>query len=809
MQSNVLGEIITFYSYKGGAGRSMALSNVACILAEKALEGNNVLMIDWDLEAPGLHRFFHDKFTERTQKLNECTEELSNYPGLIDLFEELESLIPNGNCDSIEEAEKSAYDLIENVDLEKYVIKTDIPNLSLLKAGCFDDRYSNRINTFNWENLYKRSPYLFSSLAEKLRRCYKHILIDSRTGYTDISGICTTLMPQKLVIVFTPNRQNYGGVLEIVRRAIKYRRNSEDLRPLLVYPLPSRIESSRDDLRTEWRFGEKKKDIEGYQPMFEELFKEIYGLPECNLNAYFEEVQIQQSPDFAYGEEIAVIVEGTADRFSLSESYKIFADWLIRSAIPWQRSVPDLFSKIPISAEEKLRNKNFLFNIGILLSENGSVEEAIEFYNQALKISKYDGDRQNEGISLAGLGNAYRQKGDYEKSLIYYSRALEIIEKVVGQKDNDFINISTSLASLYREMGEYEKALLLNQKILEINEMVNGSQHPSNAAILNNLALLYVNIGDYEKALRLYLNALEIIERVMGSQHPDVATAINNLAGLYEIIGDYEKALLFHKRALDIREKVRGSNHLDIANSLNNLALLYGKMGEYEKALPLFQRAIEIFEKLLSPYHPDIAKILSNLAGLYTNIGEYEKALPLYQKALEINETALSPHHPDVATSLNNLALLYYHMGEYEKALPICQKALEINGTVLNEYHPSIAATLNNLALIYEKMGEYGRAILFCQRAYEIFEKVLSPHHPDVAITLSNLAELYRKMGDYEIALSLQLNALEKIEKVLGPQHPSVKTTLNNLARLYEDLGDHEKAISIYQRIGKNSNYQK
>src|SRR6267378_2203150 len=48
--------IITFYSYKGGTGRSMALANVAWILAS---QGNRVLMVDWDLEAPGLHRYVH------------------------------------------------------------------------------------------------------------------------------------------------------------------------------------------------------------------------------------------------------------------------------------------------------------------------------------------------------------------------------------------------------------------------------------------------------------------------------------------------------------------------------------------------------------------------------------------------------------------------------------------------------------------------------------------------------------------------------------------------------------------------------
>jgi len=43
--------VVTFYSYKGGVGRSMALANVAALLARW---GRRVLIIDWDLEAPGI-----------------------------------------------------------------------------------------------------------------------------------------------------------------------------------------------------------------------------------------------------------------------------------------------------------------------------------------------------------------------------------------------------------------------------------------------------------------------------------------------------------------------------------------------------------------------------------------------------------------------------------------------------------------------------------------------------------------------------------------------------------------------------------
>jgi Mrp family chromosome partitioning ATPase len=57
-----MSRIITFYSYKGGTGRSMALANVAWILASA---GKRVLTIDWDLEAPGLHRYFQPFLTDK------------------------------------------------------------------------------------------------------------------------------------------------------------------------------------------------------------------------------------------------------------------------------------------------------------------------------------------------------------------------------------------------------------------------------------------------------------------------------------------------------------------------------------------------------------------------------------------------------------------------------------------------------------------------------------------------------------------------------------------------------------------------
>src|SRR4051794_22834765 len=69
-----MGQIITFYSYKGGVGRSSALANTAVLLARW---GFRTLIVDWDLEAPGLEVFYKDFIDVRS---------VSSKGGVVDLL---------------------------------------------------------------------------------------------------------------------------------------------------------------------------------------------------------------------------------------------------------------------------------------------------------------------------------------------------------------------------------------------------------------------------------------------------------------------------------------------------------------------------------------------------------------------------------------------------------------------------------------------------------------------------------------------------------------------------------------------------
>jgi len=161
-----------------------------------------------------------------------------------------------------------------------------------------------------------------------LRSRFAAVLIDSRTGISDTSGFCTALMPDKLVAVFGPNQQNLK-IIEVVEAALEFRRMSDDLDPLIVFPLASRFDQS--DL---FALGQS---LNTFQDEFTVMFTRAYDLQECDLEAYFRENVLLYVPYYSYDEKRVAVESNDRDYMgSLKRAYETFAGWLMRSDPPWK-----------------------------------------------------------------------------------------------------------------------------------------------------------------------------------------------------------------------------------------------------------------------------------------------------------------------------------------------------------------------------------------------------------------------------------------------------------------------------------------
>ncbi|WP_239347056.1 KGGVGR-motif variant AAA ATPase [Frankia sp. Cj5] len=274
------GKIVTFYSYKGGTGRTMALANIAWILASN---GRRVLVVDWDLEAPGLHRYFHPFLVD---------PELAGSTGVMDMVWDyaLATLDTQGDP-SPGWHEPYADVLNHTVSLRGFE-----PGgvLSLLPAGRQDDAYGAKVNSFDWSSFYdKRGGGAFvEAMKQSMAAQFDYVLIDSRTGLSDTAGICTVQLPDILVTCFTFSTQSIAGTAAVVE-SVRRQRGERDI---TIWPVPMRVEDG------ETAKLEASRDLARIH--LDHLLKD---LDENARDRYWGAVEVPYKTLYAYEETLATV----------------------------------------------------------------------------------------------------------------------------------------------------------------------------------------------------------------------------------------------------------------------------------------------------------------------------------------------------------------------------------------------------------------------------------------------------------------------------------------------------------------------
>lgn len=179
---------IVFYSIKGGVGRSTALAALAWKLAQ---EGKKIIVLDMDLESPGLSSML-------------LPEEGRPAYGMTDWL--VEDLLDNG--DSVFDYTVARSDLSGAGDLHvipahgkdpgEYIAKLGRAWMPKADAGGNREAWAKRLNRFLTGIEAKYNPDVF--------------LIDSRAGIDSVAAACVTEMKAEAVLLFAnDNRQTWIG----------------------------------------------------------------------------------------------------------------------------------------------------------------------------------------------------------------------------------------------------------------------------------------------------------------------------------------------------------------------------------------------------------------------------------------------------------------------------------------------------------------------------------------------------------------------------------------------------------------------
>jgi tetratricopeptide (TPR) repeat protein len=303
------------------------------------------------------------------------------------------------------------------------------------------------------------------------------------------------------------------------------------------------------------------------------------------------------------------------------------------------------------------------YNLGIILREQGDVDQALEHYRQAFAL------RPNYAEAHYNLARCLVEKGQLDDAIEHYEKAL----KINPADPETHNNLGVTLFGI----GRVDDAIVHYQKALAI--------WPGYAAAACNLAnaLIVRQLpGDLDDAIARYSMCL--------AQAPDQAEAQYNLASALLRKGRTDEAIEHLQKTLQLAP--------ENADAHANLGSAFLAKGRPREAGAEYQNALRI--------SPENVAALSNLAWLLATSSD--SSLRNGSEAVRLAERAdaassRSDKHPTV---LRILAAAYAEAGQFAEAKETAQHALEaanIQGNTTLADAVQVELALYELGLPYHK----------------------------------------------------------------------------------------------------------
>jgi len=332
-------------------------------------------------------------------------------------------------------------------------------------------------------------------------------------------------------------------------------------------------------------------------------------------------------------------------------------------------------------------------NLGVALVKKGQIDEAINQYQDAIRLKPDYADAHNN------LGVALVKKGQIDEAISQYQDAIRL--------KPDYAEAHNNLGYLLRNQGHIEEAMEHYHKALQIN--------PNYPDALNNLGVALADQGRFDEAIENYHKVLQI--------EPTHFPTLNNLGVALADRGRFDKAIENYYMALQINP-----NSSDV---LNNLGLALAAKGRFDEAIENFHKAIRV--------NPNRSETYFQLGVALGQSGRIQEAMVQYREALRLN--------PDLAEALNNLAWIL--AASFNDGLRNGTEAVRLAERACELTHHEKPLFIGTLAAAYAEAGRFPEAVATAKKAEQLAN---AAGLKDLAGKNRQLLELYRAKKPYHEA---------------------------------------------------------
>ena len=381
------------------------------------------------------------------------------------------------------------------------------------------------------------------------------------------------------------------------------------------------------------------------------------------------------------------------------------------------------------------------------------------------------------------------QKSSFDSS--NYQTNIKLINRVLSL---------ITLGEVHRAMGEYQKTIEYFQKALDLAEEF-GDNSYTKTKILNNLGFTYHSLGEYNKAINFYRKAI-ILARKFGNKVLE-AESLAYSGYAYNFLGDYKKAINYGPQALALgfiddkifEGRVRYS-----------LGFAYQFLGD-SKAIEYYQQALTILRQFKDA--EGIAYTLNALSNLYRNLGQYKKALDYSLEALTLS--GRSGYRHNEGNAFNNLGNVLAKQNQSELAILFYKRSVNLRESIRKDIHKlnqqeqlSYRNTiLKDYIQLADRLLQKGRVmealqvldLLKVQDLQDFLKDVKGNNRTALGVEMlpqeQKFLDEYNTIQDRAVKLGGELTELRKLQTLT----PSQQQRLNEIEQIQQQVNQQLTAL--------------
>ena len=647
---------LTFYSYKGGTGRTLLLSNVAMLAARL---GRHVAVLDLDLEAPGLHYKF---------------DGVSSPPG-------------RGAVDWL-----GSWLRDDPADISDFIV--DVPvvdpfrpggRLSLIPAGrAPSPEYFSALQLLGIDQkvLHENGVDAFLALKDAIEQAVKpdYLFIDSRTGITSTNAVTTRVLADSVIALAVNSPEQLDGTRSVLR-TLQPLTSVQSGEPIELHFVLSRLESASDRPMPTTRVGQQvsaELDQEALKDVVTFLNEPAWPIGSTLSVDWHSASVLHQDAGLARREYLAMGLRRPASADLHREYYRI-AD----------RLMPQLIGSRELAEIVRLMGTDAL----------AFFDPAIVPLDDSLLGSTIESRSRVAGEADRAITRSYRQRDDL---IAAAARAVERYRELAA------VNPAASTPGVARSLNNYairlsevgrraealalaEEAVTVYRELAEVNP---AASTPGVARSLNNYAIRLSEVGRRAEALAPAEEAVTLYRELAAvnptAYTPDLAMALNNYAIRLSEVGRRAEALTPAEEAVPLFRELAAANPTaytpNLAMALSNYAIRLSEVGRRAEALAPAEEAVALYRELAAAnpatHTPNLAISLNNYAIRLSEVGRRAEALAAAEEAVALCRewAAANPaaYTPDLAVALNTYAIRLAEVGRRAEALAAAEEAVTL-----------------------------------------------------------------------------------------------------------------------------------